>query len=145
MVQAVVEATSGGSYDKALRDTFPGTTIHANVTECGRTTPGRHFIGSKAVIWEAGFDAAGGAYGYTCGTIGDLAAFAVDHLQDPEVGRVVDTGHPGQGYASGWRVTTENDKRATHWHTGTVPGYFSAIHLDPASGDGVVILMNASS
>ncbi|HHU45291.1 MAG TPA: hypothetical protein GXZ46_06660 [Actinomycetales bacterium] len=31
------------------------------------------------------------------------------------------------------------------WHTGTVPGYFSAVYLDAESGDGAVVLLGVAA
>ena len=140
----MIETASGTTYHDALRATFPTTHVSARQGECGRATSPHRYIGPKAVPWRTGYDAAGGAYGYTCGTITDLAAVATDHLKHLTLTNAVTTGQDGQSYASGWRVTREHDGRTPHWHTGTVPGYFSALYLDPHSGDGVAILMNAS-
>lgn len=143
-LQAVVERASGGSYQAALRRTFPGTGVGASADSCADVVHGHRFVGPWAVGFDTAYDGAGGAYGYTCGSIRDLAAVALAHLRSPDPGPGVPTGHPGQRYAHGWRISTEADGSTTHWHTGTVPGYFSAVHLDPRHKRGIVVLMNAS-
>lgn len=143
-LQAVIEQVTGGSYDGALRHTFPGTGIRASAAACADVTPPHRFVGPWALDVGGGYDGAGGAYGYTCGSLEDLVAFARDHLRRPDLPSGADTGHPGERYAQGWRLTQAPGEPVRQWHTGTVPGYFSAVYLDPASGDGAVVLMNAS-
>lgn len=141
-LQAVLESASGGSYHSLVSESLPGA--GASQEFCEHRIQGHRLAGPIALPLDSGYDGAGGAYGYTCGDIGTLAAFAQQHVRDPDLTDVVDTGQHEQQYAGGWRLTREDDGHLTHWHTGTVPGYFSAIHLDISSGDGTAMLLNAS-
>lgn len=147
-LQAVIEAATGEPYSDSLAEVAPGT--GGTAPDCADVAAGHRLAGPFALPTETGYDGAGAGYGYTCGSIEDLAVFATDQLADEndtldaQIAQTVETGQPGTGYGLGWRVTDEPDGRTTVWHTGTVPGYFSAIYLDPATGDGAVVLLDAS-
>lgn len=143
-LQALIEQASGTDYGTALRHAVPGTRIGASARECGDLATPHRFVGPWAVAQPGPYDGAGAAYGYTCGSIEDLARFAERHLADPTLADPTPTGRAGTTYANGWRLTTEADGGLTHWHTGTVPGYFSGVFLDPAGGRGAVVLLSAS-
>lgn len=143
-LQATIEAAAGTGYEAAIHETLTGTRLGASDSSCADVVAPHRFVGPRAITFPRRYDGAGAGYAYTCGSIRDLAKFAVQHLADPDVGTPVETGHPGQQYGAGWRITHETDGRVTHWHTGTVPGYFSALYLDPETGDGIGILLNAS-
>ena len=143
-VQAMIEKGMGEPYEDALREVFPLQQFGASAESCGAVVQGHRLAGPIPLPITTAYDGAGGAYGYTCGSIEDLATFAVNHLSEPTLGAGTSTGTAEQRYADGWRVTAEQDGTTTHWHTGTVPGYSSAIFLNVDSGDGVVILSNAS-
>lgn len=147
-LQAVIESATGQSYADSLAAVAPGA--GATAEDCADVSTGHRLAGPFALSITTAYDGAGAAYGYTCGSIEDLAAFAVSQLNDEsgtlgaQTAAAVQTGQPGTRYGLGWRVTSEPDGRTTIWHTGTVPGYFSAVYLDPVTGDGAVVLLNAS-
>ncbi|WP_158716234.1 serine hydrolase [Blastococcus sp. Marseille-P5729] len=147
-LQAAIEAATGKPYADSLAGVAPGA--GATAEDCSGVAAGHRLAGPFAVTAGIGYDGAGATYGYTCGSVEDLAAFAVAQLGgekatfDAQIAEPVETGRSDTRYGLGWRVTSEPDERTTVWHTGTVPGYFSAIYLDPETGDGAVVLLNAS-
>lgn len=148
-LQAVVEAATGGAYADAVRATPGLSHVGASTAECADVPRGHRLAGPFAWAMNTGYDGAGAAYGYSCGSIDDLAGFAVSQLGTAadvadSLADATPTGSPNQFYGPGWRVTNEDDGLATVWHTGTLPGYFSAVYLDAESGDGAVVLLNAS-
>ncbi|MFC3849997.1 serine hydrolase domain-containing protein [Corynebacterium hansenii] len=149
VLQAVVESAAGGTYQDAVRATPGAAGVGASAGECAGVPRGHRFAGPFAWPMDTGYDGAGPAYGYSCGGIDDLAEFAVSQLDAAEeiAAKQADaqpTSQPRQRYGPGWRITEESDGRTTVWHTGTVPGYFSAVYLDPSRRDGVAVLLNAS-
>ncbi|WP_295623976.1 serine hydrolase [uncultured Corynebacterium sp.] len=149
VLQAVVESATGGSYQDAVRAT-PGTeNVGASAEACADVSRGHRFAGPFAWPMDTGYDGAGAAYGYVCGTIDDLATFAASQMDAANgiidgLSEAQPTSTPGQLYGPGWRISLNDDEPPTVWHTGTVPGYFSAVYLDPESGDGAAVLLNAS-
>lgn len=91
-------------------------------------------------------DGAGAGYGYTASTLASLARFAADSLADRDRLEFMTGVHPTEGQTLtglGWRVTP-HDTGERVWHTGTVPGYFAAVHLLPEQDLGVVFWVNRS-
>ncbi|MFD5867888.1 serine hydrolase domain-containing protein [Corynebacterium sp. NPDC060344] len=149
VLQAVIEGATGGTYQDAVAATPGAMDVGASSGECAGVPRGHRLAGPFAWPMDGGYDGAGAAYGYACGSIGDLAEFAVSQL-DSSVAAAArlegtqPTSAPHQLYGQGWRISAPETGPTTVWHTGTVPGYFSAIYLDPESGDGAVVLLNAS-
>ncbi|MCE1178659.1 MAG: beta-lactamase family protein [Micrococcales bacterium] len=149
-LQAVLESAGGRPYSELVAGAGIDWHAGASTRACDDLAQGHRLAGPFAWPVDAPYDEAGAAYGYTCGSIRDLATFASSSLAADgsrlraQVGDAAPTGTTGQAYGRGWRVTREPDGRTTVWHTGTVPGYFSAVYLDPDTRDGVVVLLNAS-
>lgn len=149
VLQAIIESATGGTYQEAVQATPGADNVGASADACADVARGHRFAGPFTWPMDTGYDGAGAAYGYACGSIGDLAGFAASQLGSAEgiVGKLPDaqpTSTPGQLYEPGWRISMEPHRPTTVGHTGTVPGYFSAIYLDPESGDGAAVLLNAS-
>lgn len=149
VLQAIIESATGGTYQEAVQATPGADNVGASADACADVARGHRFAGPFTWPMDTGYDGAGAAYGYACGSIGDLAGFAASQLGSAEgiVGKLPDaqpTSTPGQLHGPGWRISMEPHRPTTVWHTGTVPGYFSAIYLDPESGDGAAVLLNAS-
>lgn len=140
IVQAVAEAAGGSNLSRLESRYFPGV---------GRTeslSRGARFVGASAVPWPAGHDGAGLGYGYQGGSIEALGGFIGSSFSEPGdsvfdemTARPVDAGGNGK-MGLGWRLRDDG----VVWHTGTVPGYFSAVHIDRDREIGVAVTMNAS-
>lgn len=92
-------------------------------------------------------DPAGAGYGYAAGSVLTLAALAEAALNDPARLTAMTDVEPHQDETAqgiGWRVTLDDDGTRRVWHTGTVPGYFTAIHLVPDEDLAVIVLLNRS-
>lgn len=92
-------------------------------------------------------DPAGAGYGYSAGSIITLAEFARLSLADATRLRAMTDVDPQPGETLtglGWRVTQDDDGLRRVWHTGTVPGYFTAVHLVPDEDLAVVFAVNRS-
>ena len=70
------------------------------------------------------------------GRDGHLEAATIRRLHQPLPG-------PGEPYAFGWAITTfPGTDEECHWHNGSGGTFFADIKLVPASGLGIVVLMN---
>lgn len=106
--------------------------------------PGRRDLGFP--LQQPLFDGAGLGYGYAGGSLRTLTAFAADSLAHRERLAQMTAVHPSAAETStglGWRVSNDDPLRRV-WHTGMVPGYFSAIHLIPQENLAVVMVTNRS-
>ncbi|WP_231445609.1 serine hydrolase domain-containing protein [Brevibacterium zhoupengii] len=140
LVQAVAEKASGVGLSRLESRYFPG------VGQTEALSPGARFIGDFAISWPSPRDGAGLGYGYQGGPVDALGGFVQWGLSDDGaevidemVAQPVDTGGNG-GMGMGLRLRDDG----VVWHSGTAPGYFSAMHLDRERGVGVVTTMNAS-
>ncbi|MCD1287357.1 MULTISPECIES: serine hydrolase domain-containing protein [unclassified Brevibacterium] len=139
-VQAVIEEVEGEGLAEVESRLFPG------VGELDDVSPGARFVGNRALSWRTPRDGAGLGYGYQGGSVGALAGFVQDSFGEGGAGGIdemieepVDSGGGGS-MGLGWRVRGDG----VVWHTGTVPGYFSAVHIDRERQVAVVVTMNAS-
>lgn len=92
-------------------------------------------------------DPAGMGYGYAVGSVDTLADLATESLADPDRLAAMTDVRPDSGQTLtglGWRVTADDDGARRVWHTGTVPGSFTAVHLVPDEDLAVVIVLNRS-
>ncbi|GAB3307968.1 serine hydrolase [Epidermidibacterium keratini] len=140
VVQAVLEQATGRPLAELVHDFLPSATGAAGLSGGSRMT------GGVALGFDPPNDGAGLAYGYQGGDINALAEFARWQL-DPANGAVVsETMSPGprtgptEQLGLGWRISDDG----TVWHTGTVPGYFSAVFIEQAADLAVVVLLNTS-
>ncbi|MCJ7858952.1 serine hydrolase domain-containing protein [Corynebacterium kalidii] len=140
LVQALIEEVEGEGLAEVESRLFPGLGVLDEVS------PGARFVGNRAVPWRTPRDGAGLGYGYQGGTVSALAAVVQEFFGDrgaevlDEMTREpVDSGG-GELMGLGWRVRDDG----VVWHTGTVPGYFSAVHVDRDQQVAVVVTMNAS-
>lgn len=140
VVQTVLEEATGQSLADLVHDFLPSATGAADLSG------GSRLAGGVAIGWDSPNDGAGLAYGYQGGDIAALADFARWQL-DPANAEVVSqtmapgpqTG-PSEHLGLGWRISDDG----TVWHTGTVPGYFSAVFIDPNADRAVAVLLNTS-
>lgn len=127
---------------------YPELNIGGSASACDGAIQGHRLVGPIAIAMDTGYDGAGAAYSYTCGSIVDLGKFAAFYAANPHelpaAHETVSAGHPNNSYADGWRIMAEPDGTLTYWHTGTVPGYFSGIYVNADTGDGAAVLFNSS-
>lgn len=139
-VQAVAESVSGVGLSQLEARYFPG------VGQTETLSPGARFVGDSAIRWPSPRDGAGLGYGYQGGPVDALGGFVQWGLSDAGaevisdmLAQPVDTGISSK-MGMGLRLRGDG----VVWHSGTAPGYFSAMHMDRERGVGLVTTMNAS-
>lgn len=146
LVQAVVEARSGMSYQDAVTHYLGADTLQANCATPVRQGRVPFFIGDVAAPEVC--DGAGFGYGYLEGTQSQLAQWAQWNLSDP--GREFHERsqqhsvevREGQRYGFGWNYGTSRVggvERATISHPGAVPGTYTRVTLVPDLDTAVVV------
>ncbi|GMA40958.1 serine hydrolase domain-containing protein [Mobilicoccus caccae] len=131
VVAAVLERATGRSLGDLANETFPQAHL---VTDPGSIPPGYRSPWSP-VAQPAPRDGAGAGYGYLGGSARSLAEVGRAMLADPERLRRMTDVSPADGAVTGlgWRVSAAADGPVV-WHTGTVPGSFTALFLEPEQG-----------
>lgn len=92
-------------------------------------------------------DPAGLGYGYAAMSVTQLARFARASLADEDRLKKMTDVQPEETRTLtglGWRVDHVKNGGTRVWHTGTVPGSFSAVYLLPERGLAVVVVLNRS-
>lgn len=138
VLTAWVEAVTGRPLTALYADT-PGIGDVTRTATAGKRGPWMPLL-------HTDIDPAGLGYGYAAMSVNQLAAFARASLGDRERLAAMTAVEPGGTQTLtglGWRVDDGEDGRRV-WHTGTVPGSFSAVYLMPERDLAVVFVVNRS-
>lgn len=143
VLTALIEQITQQPLSELIPTEYPGTSLTTEL----EGLPGGYRSLLAPLSQRSPRDGAGGGYGYLGGSAVDLSRVGIDALAHPgRTSRMIDGADPAPdqtGTGLGWRVNKE-DGHDIIWHTGTAPGYFSALYLDPGSDLTVAVTVNAS-
>lgn len=143
VLTAWLEETTGSTLADLVAEHLPLTGLQADPVQVD-VPPGRR--GPVLPAMDTPIDPAGAGYGYSSGSIETLAQLAATAMRDADrLARMTDV-RPAKGETLtglGWRVS-EDERGRRVWHTGMVPGYFTAVHMLPGQDKAVVFAVNRS-